>query len=663
MSSRPSRGTARLAAILDALPDGLLLVNCNGTVVNANAIALEMFETPGTALVGRGLLDLLPEFDSKLIPGSMRRPEAADEQGRTKPTRMTARRTDGHEYPVEVTSASLDSGQAAYNDIHSSYTGDELLMIVVRDLSGTVDTEAELARSQRQTEMILRAASEGVVGTDTDGRVVLVNPAAAQILGFRASDLGGQELHPLILHSRAEGEPFPYEDSPLADTLKSGRKHRVRGQVLWSKSGDRVPVDLTTAPVRDGDQLVGAVMTFTDRRPYEELSAQHKNVVAELTTSHSAEVTALKEAHAKELEALKEAHAAELADRSERYAAEIEGQAEQLASLSAQHAQLTAVLGGSLRGPLEELRGELSTLASDPAGQLWPEANQILHHLAAGYARMTTLVDNVLGYQRLDAGVEGLRKAPALVEGIVKGGIDGAVELIGPGRAQFAVHAPPIEAEVDARQLATAIAHLVADVCGVDSTGKTRAVPGGGYVDSTVVVAAAQRGDVVRIEVRGPFAGGDPVHEPIVRGIVQAHGGVLQTHEMPGMSGSAYVLDVPIGAASGTIAPPEPDASGLSPETAAPMSSSSPEGVGAPGVTSGGRRRARRSSTDAFLDSPVGTPESAGDGTSAEGVAPGAPAASVPVADDRPVAEPTGRRRARRGPAAPEEQQAPELIP
>ncbi|MFD4026086.1 PAS domain-containing protein [Streptomyces sp. NPDC058576] len=655
MSSRPSRGTARLAAILDALPDGLLLVNCNGTVVNANAIALEMFETPGTALVGRGLLDLLPEFDSKLIPGSMRRPEAADEQGRTKPTRMTARRTDGHEYPVEVTSASLESGQAAYNDIHSSYTGDELLMIVVRDLSGTVDTEAELARSQRQTEMILRAASEGVVGTDTDGRVVLVNPAAAQILGFRASDLGGQELHPLILHSRAEGEPFPYEDSPLADTLKSGRKHRVRGQVLWSKSGAQVPVDLTTAPVRDGDQLVGAVMTFTDRRPHEELSAQHKNVVAELTTSHSAEVTALKEAHAAELEALKEAHAAELADRSERYAAEIEGQAELLATLGAQHSQLTAVLGGSLRGPLEELRGELSTLASDPAGQLWPEANQILHHLAAGYARMTTLVDNVLGYQRLDAGVEGLRKAPALVEGIVKGGIDGAVELIGPGRAQFAVHAPPIEAEVDAPRLATAIAHLVADVCGVDSTGKTRAVPGGGYVDSTVVVAAAQRGDVVRIEVRGPFAGGDPVHEPIVRGIVRAHGGVLQTHEMPGMSGSAYVLDVPIGAASGTIAPPEAGGGGLPPEPAAPTSSS-PEGLGAPGVTSGGRRRARRSSTDAFLDSPGGTPEGGGDS-----MAGAAAPASVP--DDRPVAEPTGRRRARRGPAAAEEQQAPELIP
>lgn len=207
MSSRPSRGAARLAAILDALPDALLLVNANGTVVNANTIALEAFETPGTALVGRGLLDLLPEFDSKLIPGSMRRPDHMDPRGQTKPTRMTARRTDGTEFPVEVTSANLENGQQAYDGYGYTSASDELLMLVVRDLSGTIDTEAELARSQRQTEMILRAASEGVVGTDTDGRIVLVNPAAAQILGYRASDLGGKELHDLVLHSRADGSP------------------------------------------------------------------------------------------------------------------------------------------------------------------------------------------------------------------------------------------------------------------------------------------------------------------------------------------------------------------------------------------------------------------------------------------------------------------------
>ncbi|MER5438303.1 PAS domain-containing protein [Streptomyces sp. NPDC002790] len=695
MSSRPSRGAARLAAILDALPDGLLLVNTNGTVVNANSIALESFEAPGTALVGRGLLDLLPEFDSRLIPGSMRRPDTAtDERGRTKPTRMTARRTDAVEFPVEVTSANLSDGAREAMDPYGtgggqSYSGSELLMLVVRDLSGTVDTEAELARSQRQTEMILRAASEGVVGTDTDGRIVLVNPAAAQILGFRASDLGGQELHPLILHSRPDGEPFPYEESPLADTLRSGRKHRVRGQVLWAKSGAKVPVDMTTAPVRDGDQLVGAVMTFADRRSAEKQAVEHAEEIArrdeaaeqereehaaelrrvgeegaaelarvreelgsELTSVREelgSELTSVREALTGELAAVREQHAEELSAEKERGASLAEREKDRYEALAARHTQLLAVLGQSLRGPLDELRRELSQLAADDAGQLWPEANQVLHHLAAGYSRMTTLVDNVLAYQTLDEGGSLLSRTKVMFDAVVAAGVDGAVELIGPGRVQFAVHAPPIEAEVDAGRLATALAHLIADVAGIDATGNARVPATSGYVDSTVVVAAAQRGANVRIEVRGPYSGGDPVHEPIVHGIVRAHGGVLQTHEMPGMSGSAYVLEVPIGTGAGVV----PDGGGVPAAGVVPGADGgldqeagpdeAPGGVPAnvsvegseatdshdasakanpnlPAQATGGgsrRRRARRAagpSTDAFLESSVsggGQPEPA----------------------------------------------------
>ncbi|MFD7237681.1 PAS domain-containing protein, partial [Streptomyces syringium] len=583
MSSRPSRGAARLAAILDALPDALLLVNCNGTVVNANHIALETFEVPGTGLVGRGLLSLLPEFDSRRIPGSMRLPDTAD--ARTKPTRMVAHRTDGTEFPVEVTSANLEDGRTPYAD-HASYTGDELLMIVVRDLTGTVDTEAELARQQRQTEMILRAAAEGVVGVDTAGKVVLVNPSAAQILGYRASDLGGRELHPLIQHSRADGTPFPYEESPISDTLRSGRKHRVRGQVLWAKDGRSVPVDLTTAPVRDGEQLVGAVMTFTDRRAYD--------------------------------------------------------------ALAARHAQLLAMLGDSLRGPLERLRGELGTLAADPAGQLWPEANQILHHLSAGYARMATLVDNVLAYQELDAGESKLVREKVALDTVVAAGVEGAIELIGPGRAQFAVHAPPIEAEVDAERFAQALAHLIADVAGVDATGGTTGPAG----DSTIVVAAAQRGEVVRVEVRGPFPGGDPVHTPLVEGIVRRHGGVLQTHEVPGAAGGhAYVLEVPVSAEGGPV--PEPterstagdtqNATTVMPLPAQRARGTAEASAEEPASDRPSGRRARRDTAAPATD---GRGQSRTDAFLAPAEKPGAPA--EPQGGEPAAQQPTGRRRARR---------------
>ncbi|MFJ9865565.1 PAS domain-containing protein [Streptomyces sp. NPDC101165] len=649
MSSRPSRGAARLAAILDALPDALVLVNANGTVVNANTIALEAFEAPGTALVGRGLLDLLPQFDSRLIPGSMRRPDHMDPQGRTKPTRMIARRTDGSEFPVEVTSANLENGQQAYDGY--GYTGDELLMIVVRDLSGTVDTEAELARSQRQTEMILRAAAEGVVGTDTDGRIVLVNPAAAQILGYRAGELGGKELHTLVLHSRPDGSPFPYEESPLADTLRSGRKHRVRGQVLWSKGEKKVAVDLTTAPVRDGDQLVGAVMTFTDRRPYDALAEEkdaqekaHTEELERLSEEHASDLTALRQKHVTEVDGLREQHQEELAAGEDRYAALAEREKDRYEALSGRHEQLLTLLGQSLRGPLDELRRELAALAADDAGQLWPEANQVLHHLSAGYSRITALIDNVLGYQRLDAGTEDITRTKVMLDAVVAAGVDGAVELIGPGRVQFAVHAPPIEAEVDPQRLATALAHLVADVAGVDATGNTP-VSAGGYLDNTVVVAAAQRGEVARIEVRGPYAGGDPVHEPMVRGIVRAHGGVLQTHEVPGMSGSAYVLEVPLGGGAGAVA-----AQATAPEdTAADVAATAEQ------TTGGGRRRARRASTDAFLESD--TPAESGDGEAEASVPTGrrrrraaaAVEAAPPVAVEaaETASGGTGRRRGR----------------
>ncbi|MGW2389544.1 PAS domain-containing protein [Streptomyces lydicamycinicus] len=609
MSSRPSRGAARLAAILDALPDALLLVNCNGTVVNANTIALETFEAPGTALVGRGLLDLLPSFDSKRIPGSMRRRDEEEERTRTKPTRMVARRTDGTELLVEVTSANLEDGrtpyesafEAAYADHRNGYTGNELLMLVVRDLTGTLDTETELARQQRQTEMILRAAAEGVVGVDADGKVVLVNPSAAQILGYRASELGGKELHPLIHHSRADGSALPWEDTPLADTLKSGRKHRVRGQALWAKDGRAVSVDLTTAPVRDGDQLVGAVMTFTDRRAFD--------------------------------------------------------------ALAARHAQLLAVLDQALRGPLEELKGELGTLASDPAGQLWPEANQILHHLAAGHARMTTLVDNVLSYQRLDSGKEKLNRTKVSLDGVVAAGVEGAIELIGPGRAQFAVHAPPIEATVDAERIAQALSHLIADVAGVDSTGRMPAgeaamggrsgpVPG----DSTIVVAAAKRGDVVRIEVRGPYGGGDPVHEPIVRGIVRQHGGLMQTHEVPGggpgAGGSAYVLELPVAGdgASPDGATAGADAATGNETTVMPVPAARARGTQGNAADAGAAGGGQGPDDEGHEG---GDGPSGGDGGPGGSDGSGAPlggggaAAGAAVPEQTGGAQPTGRRRAR----------------
>ncbi|MFI9360274.1 PAS domain-containing protein [Kitasatospora sp. NPDC053057] len=637
MSSRPIRGAARLDAILDALPDALLLVNSNGTVVDANSAAVQALQAPGTSLVGMGVLGLLPEFDPSRIPGSMR-PATRDGDALDRPVRMTAHRTDGTTFPVEVSGNDFatDGGDGygrspydPYRDGPRASSSSDLLLLLVRDLSGRLGVEAELRRQHKQTEMILRAAAEGVLGVDLEGRCVLVNPAAAHILEYRASELGGRELHPLIQHSRADGTPLALEESALLDTLTSGRKHRVRGTVLWRKDGRPVTVDLTTAPVRDGDQLVGAVMTFTDR--------------------------------SREL------------------------------ALVARNEHLTAVLESELGGALSALNQRLDRLAADPAGQLWPEANWTLRRLADECRRFGKLIDGVLEHQRCEAGENGpaegkdakdgkegktgrkaAQQVPVGLDKVVRRAVEEAGELVGPGRVRFSVHAAAVEVIADERRLAQALAHLVADVSGTGlsldapaAASPGLAVPGlaaPGLGNSpapatpaeppTVVLAAAQRGEVARVEIRGPGVGGSPVHLPIARAVVERHGGVLQPHELPGKAGTTYVVELPLDPVAAKAAAERASAEGRSDRPKESDSAVLPELPGIPQLPSSAGAAEDTGSIPAAPGTPAGSsgPDGPGDEQS------GRPA---PGAEQAPAEEPPAERRGRRGrPAA--ETPAPE---
>ncbi|MFE7561161.1 PAS domain-containing protein, partial [Kitasatospora sp. NPDC057500] len=648
MSSRPIRGAARLAAILDALPDALLLVNSNGTVVDANNAAVQALQAPGTSLVGMGVLDLLPEFDPSRIPGSMR-PAAREDEALDRPVRMTARRTDGTTFPVEVSGNDFDddgsgagtgsgSGYAPptpYDPYREGSRSSDLLLLLVRDLTGRLGVEAELRRQHKQTEMILRAAAEGVLGVDLEGRCVLVNPAAAHILEYRASELGGRELHPLIQHSRADGTPLALEESALLDTLTSGRKHRVRGTVLWRKDGRPVTVDLTTAPVRDGDQLVGAVMTFTDR--------------------------------SREL------------------------------ALVARNEHLTAVLESELGGALTALHRRIDALAADPAGQLWPEANWTLRRLADECRRYGKLIEGVLAHQRSEAG-EGAgsgadgkgadgkaadgkgtdgragRKAakPVALDKVVRRAVEHAGELVGPGRVRFSVHAAAVEVIADEQRLAQALAHLVADVSGIGlalddaapeppspglaAPGTPLALPPAGGDVPAVVLAAAQRGEVARVEIRGPGRGGSPVHLPIARAVVERHGGVLQPHELPGRAGTTYVVELPLDPAAAKAAAERAAAEGRSDRPKESDSAVLPDLPGIPQLPSAAPDEEPAAAEDA---APAGAPAD----DAAEGAPNGSAAADPAPAGGAPGEAPAAeQRRGRRGrpaveqpPAAPEQ--------
>jgi PAS domain S-box-containing protein len=248
-----------LAAILDRLPDALLLIDPAGVVENANAKALEAFGAgPGRPLIGLVASDLLPSLSD--VTAAV---DAADGKAR----QMVARALDGMVFGVEATCTSVPWGG-----------GEERLLICLH-ASPAVDAEAELMRTGRAAQAVLRSTEEAICGVDRDGRVVLANPAAGRLFGVRVSAIAGQDLHAMALHTRVDGTACPAAESPVARILRSGRRIQRRREIVWRADGTPVPVELSASAIRDGAEVAGAVFAFTDLTERHELDRRRRRLV------------------------------------------------------------------------------------------------------------------------------------------------------------------------------------------------------------------------------------------------------------------------------------------------------------------------------------------------------------------------------------------------
>jgi PAS domain S-box-containing protein len=259
-----------LAAILDHLPDALLLIDPVGAVVNANARAIEAFGAGGAAaLVGRTLSELLPGLTPDLAGSPSTWPADGGAASRTYAHALT-----GSSFGVEVTCSRVPWG-----------SGEERLLVSLRE--GESAVEAELVRTGRAAQAVLRSTEEAVCGVDREGRVMLANPAAARLLGARVSAIAGRDLHSLAMHTRLDGTAYPVAESPVTRTLRSGRRLRRRPEIVWRQDGSPVPVEVSSAPIKDGAEVIGAVLAFNDMTEAGELERRRIRLVdvlaAELT--------------------------------------------------------------------------------------------------------------------------------------------------------------------------------------------------------------------------------------------------------------------------------------------------------------------------------------------------------------------------------------------
>lgn len=141
-----------VAGLLDAAPDGLLLVDGNGRIVLANTRIEEMFGYPRSDLLGNPVEVLLPEA---LRAAHVAHRRSFVDEPKTRPMgaglSLSGRRRDGSEFAVEISLSPLAARDAQWTVAGVRDATDRVALERQRRDAAVVDEQSRIAEDLAET--------------------------------------------------------------------------------------------------------------------------------------------------------------------------------------------------------------------------------------------------------------------------------------------------------------------------------------------------------------------------------------------------------------------------------------------------------------------------------------------------------------------------------
>ncbi|MEK4484348.1 EAL domain-containing protein [Psychrobacillus sp. FSL H8-0484] len=115
----------------------------------------------------------------------------------------------------------------------------------------------ELKNLSREKELILNSAGEGIFGLDLDGKITFCNPASESMLGYDRGELIGKSYKIIFERNNLQRSQSTYFEG---------------NQKFIKKDNSSFTVECVISLIKDGDAILGEVVTFkdiTDRKQLE----------------------------------------------------------------------------------------------------------------------------------------------------------------------------------------------------------------------------------------------------------------------------------------------------------------------------------------------------------------------------------------------------------
>jgi PAS domain S-box-containing protein len=244
----------RIRSIIENILDGMIAVNEEGAICSMNPAAEKMFGCRDNEMVGHNFTKLVPktyasELDTKPVA-------CAWEQitKRTGSTTLALGRTRKHiTFPIEISLSEME------------VDNEKLFVAMVRDVTERKRFEQEIAAEKESLAVTLRSIGDGVITTDIQGKVLMINNEAERLTGWPSNEAVGQPLKSvfniaidLAAQARAQRSGYRNEAHSILLSLPENATLTSRDTV------ERI-IEQVASPIRDSkNEVAGVVLVFRD---------------------------------------------------------------------------------------------------------------------------------------------------------------------------------------------------------------------------------------------------------------------------------------------------------------------------------------------------------------------------------------------------------------
>ncbi len=291
------QSTERTEQIIASALDAVVTMDLGGLITSWNPQAEIVFGWSGGEVLGRKMSEVIipPAYREAHEQGHRHLIKTGEAKVLDRRLEMSALRRNGDEFPIELTIARVTVAgrphfSAFIRDLTERSNAEAKLtkarlekeeaerrrMKELEDSAATLECRvaertAEVERTRQQFEDFFEHAPNGMVMTDLDGKIRLVNRQAEKIFGWTRAELEGQDLALLMpsafkadqrfglghLRKPDQGWPMAGEDSNFVGIHKDGGEFHLE-------------ISLNPVEIEDGTLIAIEVRDISDRKALEQ---------------------------------------------------------------------------------------------------------------------------------------------------------------------------------------------------------------------------------------------------------------------------------------------------------------------------------------------------------------------------------------------------------